>query len=325
MRKDSVSSREASLEEPTPFLSPAKAERDRTLGAGSFEPSLSRKEPRARPRLSPRFHQGATGRQPEADAEAELFSRASSAAPAEPEPRCNLKEALCARLACDPKQFTRLMLLNTINPAQKPIAAALWTLRRGLFSWEELYLRRLGALTSHPDALQECLRVRSESYLNSHPLPRFFHIRLSGRRLARLSDLASHDGKTYALRKPHILIVSANREMTANAKRSLPLNSARFTSAQDGVDTLKKLRAARLDLVLTDSRLPDMTARELLADIRTRLPSLPVILIVRRGEKRPASNDIAEFQGQVASASAPKVLARAIRSALARARPLTEA
>ena len=85
-------------------------------------------------------------------------------------------------------------------------------------------------------------------------------------------------------RIPTILVVddeSENRKIIATLLGDLGYN---VIAEEDGTSALSRIQqGAKIDLVLTDERMPDMSGLELIETLRTVVPSLPVILITAYG------------------------------------------
>ena len=64
------------------------------------------------------------------------------------------------------------------------------------------------------------------------------------------------------------------------------------TKALSGKECLSALGKASYDLVLTDLRLPDMTGIDVLREIKSKLPGIPVILMTGYGEIKTAVQSI---------------------------------
>lgn len=58
--------------------------------------------------------------------------------------------------------------------------------------------------------------------------------------------------------------------------------------AADGVEALRKLEAESFDLIVSDLQMPNMTGLELLAEVRSRFPSIPLIVMTSRGSEELA-------------------------------------
>ncbi len=63
---------------------------------------------------------------------------------------------------------------------------------------------------------------------------------------------------------------------------------ARIVTAVNGRDALEQLRALIPSLVLTDLQMPEMDGLQLVAEIRTHYPSLPVVLMTGNGSEELA-------------------------------------
>jgi len=89
----------------------------------------------------------------------------------------------------------------------------------------------------------------------------------------------------------------------------------------DGTSALSKIRqGAKIDLVLTDERMPDMSGLELIEALRHMLPSVPVILITAYGSiedyLRSSSLGVFEYLNKPVG---KKELGKIVKTALHRA------
>ncbi len=88
---------------------------------------------------------------------------------------------------------------------------------------------------------------------------------------------------------PKVLVVddsSVDRSRTGGLLRKSPELSVEF--ANNGVLALKKIAQAPPDLVLTDLMMPEMDGLELVAQIVSQYPLIPVILMTGRGSEETA-------------------------------------
>lgn len=76
-----------------------------------------------------------------------------------------------------------------------------------------------------------------------------------------------------------ILIVDDNPNMSSLLCEMLELFDYESVRAGDGQEALVQLEKGGFSLVITDMRMPNMTGLELLAQVKTRYPKLPVVLI----------------------------------------------
>jgi two-component system cell cycle sensor histidine kinase/response regulator CckA len=93
-----------------------------------------------------------------------------------------------------------------------------------------------------------------------------------------------------------VLVVEDERAVRNSIRRILVRHGYTVLEARHGVDALRLLDAPRpVDLVLTDLVMPEMGGRELIAELRTRRPGLPILALsgyderaALRGEALPA-------------------------------------
>lgn len=83
-------------------------------------------------------------------------------------------------------------------------------------------------------------------------------------------------------KKMKVLIVddfATMRRVIKNLMKSLGFEN--FEEAEDGVKALKILKTTKIDLVITDWNMPNMTGLELLKEIRkeSRLAHIPVLMV----------------------------------------------
>ncbi|MEW6752429.1 MAG: response regulator [Candidatus Latescibacterota bacterium] len=76
---------------------------------------------------------------------------------------------------------------------------------------------------------------------------------------------------------PRILVVDDEPDFRRLVKRALP--SFEVVEAEDGLKALEVVEAEKLDLVITDIRMPRMDGCALLAQLRARFPGLPVVAV----------------------------------------------
>jgi two-component system response regulator AtoC len=80
-----------------------------------------------------------------------------------------------------------------------------------------------------------------------------------------------------------VLIVDDDRRMRRTLQIMIERMGLDSTAAADAHEAREQLRAARFDLVLTDLKMPETGGIELLEQIRSEQPQLPVILITAYG------------------------------------------
>src|SRR6478609_9474314 len=77
----------------------------------------------------------------------------------------------------------------------------------------------------------------------------------------------------------HILIIDDDSFFRLMLETFLKKSNFQTTSVGSAAETMKVLGKDRYDLVLIDFRLPDKDGLELLKDIKTELPNIPLILM----------------------------------------------
>ena len=83
--------------------------------------------------------------------------------------------------------------------------------------------------------------------------------------------------------KPHILIVDDESAVLALLRRILSTEDAEILAVRSGARALEIARQTRLDLVMLDVRLPDVSGLEVLKRVRRIDGMLPVIMVTAYG------------------------------------------
>jgi DNA-binding NtrC family response regulator len=85
----------------------------------------------------------------------------------------------------------------------------------------------------------------------------------------------------------NLLIIDDNPDQLFSLKIALRTKSYQVTTVGSGLAALRALDASdsKIDIVLTDYAMPEMTGLELLSEIQRRYPSLPVIIMTAYGKK----------------------------------------
>lgn len=84
--------------------------------------------------------------------------------------------------------------------------------------------------------------------------------------------------------------------------------------ARDAAETLGLVREAAFDVVVLDITMPDKSGLELLKELKSELPKLPVLILSMHAEEQFAVRALkAGAAGYITKQSAPKELIRAIR------------
>lgn len=76
-----------------------------------------------------------------------------------------------------------------------------------------------------------------------------------------------------------ILIVDDNPNMSSLLSEMLEVFDYQSLRASDGKDALDRLKEGGISMVITDLRMPNMSGLELLSEIKTKFPGIPVVLI----------------------------------------------
>jgi CheY-like chemotaxis protein len=76
-----------------------------------------------------------------------------------------------------------------------------------------------------------------------------------------------------------ILIVDDNPHMSSLLCEMLEVFDYESVRASDGNQALQELEKGEFSMVISDMRMPNMTGVELLKEVKTRNPRLPVVLI----------------------------------------------
>jgi DNA-binding NtrC family response regulator len=76
-----------------------------------------------------------------------------------------------------------------------------------------------------------------------------------------------------------VLIVDDNPHMSSLLCEMLEVFDCQSVRASDGAQALVELDKGEFSMVITDMRMPNMTGMELLKEVKTRHPRLPVVLI----------------------------------------------
>ncbi|MBB3230107.1 two-component system response regulator GlrR [Halomonas stenophila] len=92
-------------------------------------------------------------------------------------------------------------------------------------------------------------------------------------------------GRPYATgdQGAHILLVDDDPSLLKLLGMRLQSRGFRVTTAESGREALKRLEAARPDLVLSDMRMDEMDGLALFQEIQRRSPGLPVIILTAHG------------------------------------------
>jgi two-component system nitrogen regulation response regulator NtrX len=83
--------------------------------------------------------------------------------------------------------------------------------------------------------------------------------------------------------KPCILVVDDEQDIRSSLQRILEYEGMIFEEAASGSEALTRVETLDPDAVLLDIKMPRMDGLEVLAELRTRKPSLPVVMISGHG------------------------------------------
>jgi signal transduction histidine kinase len=89
-----------------------------------------------------------------------------------------------------------------------------------------------------------------------------------------------------------VLVVDDEPMVRLVTAKLLRLRGHEVAEAEGGPDALIALETSAVDLVVTDLSMPDMSGRELAAEIRLRFPSMPVVLLTGDTDAEAESADI---------------------------------
>ena len=76
-----------------------------------------------------------------------------------------------------------------------------------------------------------------------------------------------------------ILIVDDNPNMSSLLSEMLEVFDYESQRAADGAEALEKLNAEKFGMVITDMRMPNMSGLELIKQVKSKFPKMPVVLI----------------------------------------------
>src|SRR3984893_17511747 len=99
------------------------------------------------------------------------------------------------------------------------------------------------------------------------------------------SSLNSNVGEQQPNRKTRILIVEDEPAMVAGLRDNFEYEGYDVISAADGVAGLDRALADDPDLVVLDVMMPRMSGLDVCKQLKTRRPSLPIIMLTARGQE----------------------------------------
>ena len=83
--------------------------------------------------------------------------------------------------------------------------------------------------------------------------------------------------------KPRILVVDDEQDIRSSLQRILEYEGMVFEEAASGKEALERLKTFEADAVLLDIKMPRMDGLEVLAEMRSQQPDLPVVMISGHG------------------------------------------
>ena len=92
---------------------------------------------------------------------------------------------------------------------------------------------------------------------------------------------------------PSILVVEDETGQRKVLQRILEREGYEVTLAENGLIALEKIEGTMFDLVISDMRMPGMTGRDLLREIKQRDPDLPVLIVTAFAELKDAVDLVA--------------------------------
>ncbi|MCB2230435.1 response regulator [bacterium] len=99
-----------------------------------------------------------------------------------------------------------------------------------------------------------------------------------------------------------ILIVDDNPNMSSLLQEMLEVFDYESVRAGDGAEALSELEKGNFSMVITDMRMPNMSGLELISEVKSRFPKMPVVLIsgysVSEIDAQPGSHRADGFLGK---------------------------
>ncbi len=92
---------------------------------------------------------------------------------------------------------------------------------------------------------------------------------------------------------PSILVVEDEMGQRTVLRRILEREGYEVALAENGLIALEKIEETMFDLVISDMRMPEMTGRDLLREIKQRDPDLPVLIVTAFAELKDAVDLVA--------------------------------
>jgi DNA-binding NtrC family response regulator len=91
---------------------------------------------------------------------------------------------------------------------------------------------------------------------------------------------------------PNVTIASDSPEVLSVAAMTLRARGYAVCEALGGMDSLRALQNGHMDLLITDARLPDMTASDLIGHVWRSQPELPVVVMVGYFDEAASSDEL---------------------------------
>jgi two-component system alkaline phosphatase synthesis response regulator PhoP len=92
-------------------------------------------------------------------------------------------------------------------------------------------------------------------------------------------------GDAGGLKRPRILIVEDEPAMVAGLRDNFEYEGYEVISAGDGAEGLERALAEDPDLIVLDVMMPRMSGLEVCKQLKTKKPSLPIIMLTARGQE----------------------------------------
>ena len=93
---------------------------------------------------------------------------------------------------------------------------------------------------------------------------------------------------------PHILVADDERSIRLTLETGLTLNGFRVTCARTGREAVEAAKASHFDAVISDVLMPDGDGLDVVRDLRTVSPGVPIILITAQGSVELAVRAVSE-------------------------------
>lgn len=96
------------------------------------------------------------------------------------------------------------------------------------------------------------------------------------------------------MQKPHVLVADDERSIRLMLETGLTLNGFRVTAVRSGREALAAAEAQDFDVVLSDIYMPEGDGFDLVAELRTADPCIPIILMTAQGSVEAAVQAVAQ-------------------------------